>query len=98
MSPSASRAGGCPGGRSAARTMLAPASSNRSKNSRSLPCRRFAIEATIRGISPRGDGDEKIQPMAYSAGEARRQLLDDVAEATDQLALAVAALTEAYEE
>jgi hypothetical protein len=36
--------------------------------------------------------------MAYSAGEARRQLLDDVAEATDQLGLAVAALTEAYEE
>jgi hypothetical protein len=36
--------------------------------------------------------------MSYSAGEARQQLLDDVAEATDQLALAVAALTEAYEE
>jgi hypothetical protein len=36
--------------------------------------------------------------MAYSAGEARQQLLDDVATATDQLALAVAALTEAYEE
>src|ERR1700751_5581896 len=36
--------------------------------------------------------------MSYSAAEARRQLLDDVAEATDQLALAVAALTEAYEE
>jgi len=36
--------------------------------------------------------------MSYSAADARRQLLDDVAEATDQLALAVAALTEAYEE
>ena len=36
--------------------------------------------------------------MAYSAGEARQQLLDDVATATDQLALSVAALTEAYEE
>jgi hypothetical protein len=36
--------------------------------------------------------------MAYSADEARRQLLDDVASATDQLALAVAALGEAYEE
>jgi hypothetical protein len=36
--------------------------------------------------------------MAYSAGEARRQLLDDVAEATDQLALALASLGEAYEE
>jgi hypothetical protein len=36
--------------------------------------------------------------MSYSAAEARRQLLDDVAEASDQLALAVAALTEAYEE
>ena len=36
--------------------------------------------------------------MSYSAAEARRQLLDDVADATDQLALAVAALTEAYEE
>jgi len=36
--------------------------------------------------------------MAYSAGEAREQLLEDVADATDQLALAVAALTEAYEE
>jgi hypothetical protein len=36
--------------------------------------------------------------MSYSAAQARRQLLDDVALATDQLALAVAALTEAYEE
>ncbi|HYB31574.1 MAG TPA: hypothetical protein VEF89_33625 [Solirubrobacteraceae bacterium] len=36
--------------------------------------------------------------MAYNAGEARRQLLDDVAEATDQLALALASLGEAYEE
>jgi hypothetical protein len=36
--------------------------------------------------------------MAYSAGQARAQLLDDVAEATDRLALAVAALGEAYEE
>jgi hypothetical protein len=36
--------------------------------------------------------------VAYSAGEARRQLLDDMATATDQLALSVAALTEAYEE
>ena len=36
--------------------------------------------------------------MSYSAGEARQQLLEDMAEATDQLALAVAALTEAYEE
>ncbi|HUA48431.1 MAG TPA: hypothetical protein VMA77_24545 [Solirubrobacteraceae bacterium] len=36
--------------------------------------------------------------MAYSAGEARRQLLDDMAEATDQLALALASLGEAYEE
>jgi phage shock protein A len=36
--------------------------------------------------------------VAYSAGEARQQLLDDVATATDQLALSVAALTEAYEE
>jgi hypothetical protein len=36
--------------------------------------------------------------MAYRASEAREQLLDDVAAATDQLALAVAALGEAYEE
>ncbi len=36
--------------------------------------------------------------MAYSAGEARAQLLDEVAEATDQLALALASLSEAYEE
>jgi hypothetical protein len=36
--------------------------------------------------------------VAYSAGEARQQLLDDVATAADQLALAVAALGEAYEE
>ncbi len=36
--------------------------------------------------------------MAYSAGEARTQLLDDMAEATDQLALALASLGEAYEE
>ena len=36
--------------------------------------------------------------MAYSAGEARQQLLDEMAVAADQLALAVAALGEAYEE
>jgi len=36
--------------------------------------------------------------MSYSAGEARGQILDDVAEATDQLALALASLGEAYEE
>jgi len=36
--------------------------------------------------------------MSYRAADARRQLLDDIAEATDQLALAVAALGEAYEE
>jgi hypothetical protein len=36
--------------------------------------------------------------MAYRAGEARQQLLDAVAAAIDQLALAVAALGEAYEE
>jgi hypothetical protein len=36
--------------------------------------------------------------MAYSAAEARQQLLNDVAVAADQLALAVAALGEAYEE
>ncbi len=36
--------------------------------------------------------------MSYNAGEARVQLLDDVADATDQLALALASLGEAYEE
>ncbi len=36
--------------------------------------------------------------MAYSAGEARQQLLDEMAAAVGQLALAVAALGEAYEE
>ncbi len=36
--------------------------------------------------------------MAYRASEAREQLLDDVAAAADQLALAVAAFGEAYEE
>lgn len=36
--------------------------------------------------------------MSYSAGQAREQLLDDVAAATDQLALALASLGEAYEE
>ena len=36
--------------------------------------------------------------MAYSAGEARAQLLDDVAAAADQLALALGSLGEAYEE
>jgi hypothetical protein len=36
--------------------------------------------------------------MAYNAGDARRSLLDDVGEATDQLALALASLGEAYEE
>jgi len=36
--------------------------------------------------------------MTYAAGEARGQLLEDVAAATDQLALALASLGEAYEE
>jgi hypothetical protein len=36
--------------------------------------------------------------VAYTAGEARAQLLDDIAQAADQLALAMAALGEAYEE
>jgi hypothetical protein len=36
--------------------------------------------------------------MAYPAGEARGQLLEDVAAAADQLALALASLGEAYEE
>ncbi len=36
--------------------------------------------------------------MSYNAGEARAQLLDGVADATDQLALALASLGEAYEE
>jgi len=36
--------------------------------------------------------------MSYSAGEARVQLLEEVADATDQLALALASLGEAYEE
>jgi hypothetical protein len=36
--------------------------------------------------------------MAYSAGEARGQLLEDMAEAADQLAVALASLGEAYEE
>lgn len=35
--------------------------------------------------------------MAYSSEEARRKLLDDVAEATDQLAFSLACLGEAYE-
>ncbi|HEX4673581.1 MAG TPA: hypothetical protein VH279_14990, partial [Solirubrobacteraceae bacterium] len=36
--------------------------------------------------------------MAYSAEEARSQLLDDLAAAIDQLAFALAALGEAYDE
>ena len=36
--------------------------------------------------------------MSYNAGEARVQLLDDVADASDQLALALASLGEAYEQ
>ena len=35
--------------------------------------------------------------MAYSAAEARQQLLDTIAEAIDELALALACLTEAYD-
>jgi hypothetical protein len=45
----------------------------------------------------RGPAKADLETMAYSAGEAREQLLEDVAEATDQLALAVAGLGEAYE-
>lgn len=36
--------------------------------------------------------------MAYTSESARRQLLDDLAEAVEQLAIAIAALGEAYEE
>jgi hypothetical protein len=36
--------------------------------------------------------------MAYSASEARQQLLDTLAEATDELGFALACLTEAYDE
>jgi hypothetical protein len=36
--------------------------------------------------------------MAYVTDEARRQLLDTVAEATDEIGLALAALTAAYEQ
>src|ERR1700749_1099518 len=36
--------------------------------------------------------------MSYSAGEARTKILADVAEATDQLSLALASLGEAYEQ
>src|ERR1700719_3049808 len=36
--------------------------------------------------------------MAYSSESARSQLLDDLAEAVDQLALALACLGEAYEQ
>jgi hypothetical protein len=36
--------------------------------------------------------------MAYTAAEARQQLLDDLADATDRLAFALACVTEAYEE
>lgn len=36
--------------------------------------------------------------MAYSAAEARQQLLDDLAAATDELGVALAALGEAYEQ
>src|SRR6516164_7767092 len=108
--------------------MFSPARSNRSKNSRSLPRRRFAIEATasaalspgsparssLRSIGVDVGAHEKIQrrfllrnatgvelrggPVSYSAADARAQVLRDVAEATDQLALALASLGEAYEE
>jgi len=37
-------------------------------------------------------------PVAYSAAEARQELLDDVAAATDDLGVALAALGEAYEQ
>ena len=36
--------------------------------------------------------------MAYAAGEARQELLDTVAEATDELAAAIASLGAAYEQ
>jgi hypothetical protein len=36
-------------------------------------------------------------PVAYSTAEARQELLDDVAAATDDLGIALAALGEAYE-
>jgi hypothetical protein len=35
--------------------------------------------------------------MAYSTAEARQQLLDDIAVATDEIGVALAALTDAYE-
>ena len=36
--------------------------------------------------------------MAYTSESARRQLLDDLAEAVDQLGIAISALGEAYDE
>ena len=36
--------------------------------------------------------------MAYDTAEARQELLDDVAAATDRLGVALAALGEAYEQ
>ncbi len=35
--------------------------------------------------------------MSYSSAEARRQMLEDIAAAVDELALAIASLSEAYE-
>src|SRR5947209_6397132 len=80
--------------------MFWPAQSNRSKNSRSVPLRRFAIELMVsrsaRSIG--AHGDENQAKVSYSTHEGRERLLADIAEAADHLALSVAALGEAYEE
>ena len=40
----------------------------------------------------------KLAPMAVTTLEARQRILDDLADATDQIALGIACLTEAFEQ
>src|SRR5437868_433039 len=46
---------------------------------------------------PAGPADCQNPPMSYSSVDARQQVLDDLAAATEQLTRAVADLGEAYE-
>jgi hypothetical protein len=56
----------------------------------------------MRTAAARPPGDEaaaaNLVPVAYIAGEARQELLDTLAEAIDEIAVALAALGEAYEQ
>ncbi|MEA2275742.1 MAG: hypothetical protein QOC78_702 [Solirubrobacteraceae bacterium] len=86
------------------------AHSSRHTPTRAVTEERYVVEPSLE--RPRARPDDRLavttgaptaralrwQAMAYSASEARRQLLDDVAQAIDAIGLALAALGDAFEQ